>query len=132
MLAPVPSLTVITGVYVPTVVGVPDRTPALFSVNPVGNVPAVVRNVKFPAPVVVNGVTLPAGDTSIQVIHNNGGLMLTIRAESGEHSTVLVTRSESNEDGSEAKVVFDEKDGIYHLNRVVLPNHTSLQVLDQQ
>jgi hypothetical protein len=89
-------------------------------------------NVKFPAPVVVNGVTLPAGETSIQVIHNNGGVMLTVRAESGEHSTVLVSRSESNEDSNDAKVVFDEKDGIYHLNRVLLPKHTSLQVLDQQ
>jgi hypothetical protein len=88
-------------------------------------------NVKFPAPVVVNGVTLPAGDASIQVIHNNGGVMLTVRAESGEHSTVLVSRSETNENTSDdAKVVFDEKDGIYHLNRVVLPNHTSLQILD--
>jgi hypothetical protein len=88
-------------------------------------------NVKFPAPVVVNGVTLPAGDTSIQVLHNNGGLMLVVRSESGEHSTVLVNRGENNEDqGNEAKVVFDEKDGIYHLNRILLPNRTSLQVLE--
>lgn len=88
-------------------------------------------NVKFPAPVVVNGVTLPAGETSIQVLHNSGGLMLTVRSESGEHSTVLVNRGESNENqGNEAKVVFDEKDGVYHLNRVLLPNHTSLQVLE--
>jgi hypothetical protein len=88
-------------------------------------------NVKFPAPVVVNGVTLPAGDTSIQVLHNNGSMMLVVRSESGERSTVLVNRGETNEDqGNEAKVVFDEKDGVYHLNRVLLPNHTSLQVLE--
>jgi len=88
-------------------------------------------NVRFPAPVVVNGVTLPAGEASIQVIHNNGGLMLAVRSESGEHSTVLVNRGQTNENqNDETKVVFDEKDGIYHLNRILLPNHTSLQVLE--
>jgi hypothetical protein len=90
-------------------------------------------NVKFPAPVVVNGVTLPAGETSIRVIDNNGSMMLNVRSESGEQSVVLVNRGESNENrGSEAKVVFDEKEGVYYLNRVLLPDHTSLQVLDPQ
>ena len=90
-------------------------------------------NVNFPAPVVVNGVKLPAGETSIQVVHTNSGMMLAVRSDSGEHALVLVNRSESaDNEGDKAKVVFDEKDGVYHLNRLILPDRTTLQVLDQQ
>ena len=90
-------------------------------------------NVNFPNPIVVNGVTLPAGDTTIQVIHNTGTVMLIIRSESGEHSTVLVNRLNNIEsDNHSASVILDQKDGAYRLNRVVLPDHSALQVLDAQ
>ena len=100
---------------------------ALYAQNP-----SELINVRFPGPVVVNGVTLPAGDASIQVVHNAGTYMLTVRAESGAHSTVLVARSENENTTDDASVVFDQKDGAYRLNRVLLPDHTVLQVLDAQ
>ena len=88
-------------------------------------------NVRMPAPVVVNGVTIPAGDASIQILHNTGTMMLTVRAESGEHATVLVTRVDAGENLSgAAKVVLDQKDGTYYFNRIILPDNTALQVLD--
>lgn len=101
-------------------------TSALYAQNPTDLI-----NTRLPAPVVVNGVTIPAGNTSIQIVHNTGTLMLTVRAESGEHATVLVSRVDSNEPfATTAKVILDAKDGVYHLNRIVLPDNTALQVLD--
>ena len=95
--------------------------------------PSDLIHLRLPGPVVVNGVTLPAGNASIQVMHNAGTYMLTVRSESGAHSTVLVTRSNWNEsDSPDASVVFDQKEGTYRLNRVMLPDNTVLQVLDAQ
>ena len=88
--------------------------------------------VNFPGPVVVNGVTLPAGDATIQVVHNTGTIMLTVRSQSGEHAMVLVSRVDSTENENAAKVILDQKDGAYRLNRVLLPDHTALQILDAQ
>ena len=36
--------------YVPAAVGVPESTPLVLKVNPVGKVPAVVANVLVPVP----------------------------------------------------------------------------------
>ena len=88
-------------------------------------------NVNFANPVVVNGVTIPAGETSIQVVRNNGTVMLTVRSESGPHSMVLVSRSESmDNDVHDARVILEQKDGAFRLNRVLLADHTILQVQD--
>ena len=46
----VPSLTVAVNVYVPAVVGVPDRLPSLESVRPGGSCPPVTDQVRDPAP----------------------------------------------------------------------------------
>ena len=89
--------------------------------------------VRLPAPVVVNGVTIPAGDASIQIVRNTGTVMLTVRSESGVHSTVLVSRTDAPElTVNEASVILTQKDGSYYLNRVLLPDGTALQVLDAQ
>jgi hypothetical protein len=88
--------------------------------------------VNFPAPVVVNGVTLPAGDATIQVVHNTATVMLMVRAHSGETSAVLVSRIGSEGTANKASVILDQKDGAYRLNRVILPDNTALQVLDPQ
>jgi hypothetical protein len=90
-------------------------------------------NVNFPNPVAVNGVTLPAGHATIQVVHNAGTLMLIVRSESGEHSAALASRVNSIDAGNrDASVILDQKDGAYRLNRVLLPDNTALQVLDAQ
>ena len=90
-------------------------------------------NVTLPNPVVVNGVTIPAGSASIQVMRNAGSTLLTVRSETGIHSTVLVTRFDLQDtDKNETSVILDEKNGTYSLNRVLLPDHTALQVLDLQ
>jgi hypothetical protein len=90
-------------------------------------------NVNFPNPVMVNGVTLPAGEAYIQVVRNASTVMLTVRSESGEHATVLVSRvNTADSENHDTKVILDQKDGLYRLNRVLLPDHTALQVLDAQ
>lgn len=89
-------------------------------------------SVNFPAPVVVNGVTLPAGDANIQIAHNTSTVMLTVRAHSGETSTVLASRIYSESADNKSSVILDQKDGAYRLNRVLLPDNTVLQVLDAQ
>ena len=90
-------------------------------------------NVNFPGPVVVSGVTLPAGQATIQVVHNAGTMMLIVRSESGEHSTAMVSRINSFDTGTrDASVILDQKDGAYRLNRVLLPDHSTLQVLEAQ
>jgi hypothetical protein len=90
-------------------------------------------SVNFPGPVVVNGVTLPAGEATIDVMHTAGGVMLTIRSESGEHSTVLVSRINTfDKDNHGTRVILDQKDGAYRLNRVMFSDNTALQVLDAQ
>jgi hypothetical protein len=100
----------------------------LYAQIPVGRI-----NAYLPAPVEVNGVTLPAGNVAIQMVHNNGTTFLTLRSESGEHVTALVNRFEDpNSDVSEAKVVLDQKDGAYRLEKIILPNHVTLNVLHAQ
>ena len=90
-------------------------------------------NVNFPNSVVVNGVTLPAGAATIQVLRTAGGVMLIVRSESGEHSAVLANRINNlGTEDTDASVILDRKDGVYRLNRVQLPDHTALQVLDAQ
>ena len=89
--------------------------------------------VNFPNPVLVNGVTLPAGEASIQVVRNASTVMLTVRSESGEHAMVLVSRvNTADNENHDTKVILGQKDGLYRLNRVMLPDHTALQVLDAQ
>ncbi len=96
-------------------------------------IPADQIQASLPAPVEVNGVTLPAGNVSIHIMHNNGTMFLTLRSDSGEHVTALVNRFEDlSSDVSEAKVILGEKDGAYHLEKLVLPNHITLAVLHAQ
>jgi hypothetical protein len=90
-------------------------------------------NLTLPNPIVVNGITIPAGSATIQLMRNMGNTLVIVRSESGAHSSVLVNRMDVPESGSQAaSVILDEKDGIYSLNRIVLPDHTALQVLDAQ
>jgi hypothetical protein len=59
--------------------------------------------------------------------------MLTVRSDSGVHSTVLASRFElPDADNYDTSVILDQKNGAYSLNRVLLPDHTALQVLDAQ
>ena len=88
--------------------------------------------VKFPSPVVVNGVTLPAGNATIQVIHSNASSILAVRSESGVYAGVLASRVEEPEGNGEPKVLFDEKAGVFYLSKVVLPDNIAYQIFDGQ
>jgi hypothetical protein len=88
--------------------------------------------VNFPASVVINGATLPAGEATINVLHTSGSVLLAIRSDSGEHASVLVNRLTEAQNTVEPKVILDNKAGVFHLNRVIMTDHTALQVLDLQ
>ena len=87
-------------------------------------------NLRFPAPVVVNGVTLPAGEASIEVVHHNAISILNVRSENGMHASVLASLVEVPESDSGAKVVFDQKGGNCYLNEVVFSDGIAYQVFD--
>jgi hypothetical protein len=87
-------------------------------------------SVKFPDPVMINGAILPAGNATIQVIHNSGALILAVRSEAGPYSSVLVNRLSDTPDENAPKVIMDVKNGNYRLNRILLPDNTALQILD--
>jgi|SRR5690242_15472247 len=88
--------------------------------------------VKLPSPVVVNGVTIPAGEASIQVIRNAGSMLLAVRSDSGVTACVMASRAVSEENVNEPRLVLDQKDGVYRLNRIVMPDNSALQVSDLQ
>ena len=87
-------------------------------------------SVRFPAPVMINGATLPAGDATIQVIHGAGNMILSVHSESGENASVLVNRLTDTASEDQPRVILDHTGNVYRLNRVLLTDHTALQVLD--
>jgi hypothetical protein len=88
--------------------------------------------VKFPAPVMINGATLPAGDATIQVLHTSGNLILSFHSDSGETANVLVNRLTDTASEDQPRVILDHTGNTYRLNRILLTDHTALQVLDAQ
>ena len=88
--------------------------------------------VKFATPVVINGATLPAGETTIQVLHNSGTVSLSFHSDSGENATVLVNRLTDTASEDQPRVILDHVGTTYRLNRILLTDHTALQVLDPQ
>jgi hypothetical protein len=89
-------------------------------------------SVKFPTPVVINGATLPAGETTIQVVHNAGTLTLNFHSDSGENASVLVNRLSDTASEDQPRVILDRTGNTYRLNRILLTDHTALQVIDAQ
>jgi len=88
--------------------------------------------VKFSTPVMINGATLPAGETTIDVVHSAGNLMLSFHSDSGENASVLVNRLTDTASEDQPRVILDRTGNTYRLNRILLTDHTALQVLDAQ
>ena len=88
--------------------------------------------VRFPTAVVINGATLPAGDTTIQVNHSGGTVILSFHSDSGANASVLVNRLIDTADEDQPRVILDHKGNEYRLNRIMLTDHTALQVLDAE
>jgi hypothetical protein len=86
--------------------------------------------VNLPNPVVVNGVNMPAGPTTIDVLRSSGGLILAVRSESGPTATLLADRFDDTADESAPKIVLDRKGENYRIERILLPDHVGLQVLE--
>ena len=87
-------------------------------------------NVHFASPVIVGLKTLPAGDCSIRIARGNHGVVLYLRAEDGETSSVLVNRTyEDAQTGNTADVVLERRNDGLHFERVVLQDHTGFTVL---
>jgi hypothetical protein len=86
-------------------------------------------SVRFSSPVVVGEKTLPAGNCSIHVIRGSGDtIMLSVRAESGETTAVLVNRLSDGPDDN-ASVVLSRRGKDLRLDKVWLPDHTGFAVL---
>ena len=88
--------------------------------------------VHFSTPVIASGATLPAGDCTIQVLRGSSdNVFLVIRSKSGVNANVLVNRiSEplADTDGR-TSVVLTRSDSGYHLDRILLPDHTGFRVM---
>jgi hypothetical protein len=94
-------------------------------------VPVDTINVKFASPVMVGGKTLPAGDCTIHIMRSSNSLVLSMRAETGETSNILVNRlyNESSETGNSADVVLERRSDGLHFERILLPDHSAFSVL---
>jgi len=86
-------------------------------------------SVHFSSPVVVGEKTMPAGDCTIHVIRGSGDtVILSVRAESGETTAVLVNRLTDGPDDN-ASIVLTRHGKDLRLDKVWLPDHTGFSVL---
>jgi len=92
-------------------------------------------NVHFNNPVLVGSTTIPAGDCSIQIVRGSSdNVMLTVRAHSGAVATVLANRMDEMDTenvGKDAEVFLTRDGNDYRFDRIILPDHTGLEVLPQ-
>jgi hypothetical protein len=88
--------------------------------------------VHFSMPIMVSGTTLPAGDSTIQVLRGSSdSVILAIRTESGATACAVVNRlNETDTDtGGHARVILSHRGNDYRLESVLLPDHTGFKVL---
>ena len=89
-------------------------------------------NVRFANPVVVGETTMPAGECEIDVMRSaSDSIILVVRSQAGPYASVLANRFTDADSASadHATVVLDHRGDTYKLNRVVLPDHTSYQLV---
>ena len=58
--------------------------------------------------------------------------MLNFHSDSGENASVLVNRLSDTASEDQPRVILDHTGDTYRFNRVLLTDHTALQVLDAQ
>jgi hypothetical protein len=94
-------------------------------------VPVDTVNVHFANPVIVGGKTLPAGDCTIHIARSNNSVVLSMRAVSGENTSILVNRlyDDAPETGDNADIVLERRADGLHFERIFLPDHTGFAVL---
>ena len=89
--------------------------------------------VRFATPVVIGSRTLPAGEFTIHILRGQGNVVLSVSAEDGETSTVLVNRlrEDAPETDGRASVVLERHGGEMRLERLWLPDRSGFEVLQQ-
>ena len=94
-------------------------------------VPVDTVNVRFASPVIVGAKTLPAGDCTIHILRSNNTVVLSMRADTGETSSILVNRlyDDFSETGKTADIVLERRGDGLHFERILLPGHTGFAVL---
>jgi len=91
--------------------------------------PVDMLTVRFASPVVVGEKTMPAGQCTIHIIRGSGdGVLLSVRADSGETTAVLVNRLNDGQDDN-ASVVLTRHGKDLKLDKVWLPDHTGFEVI---
>jgi hypothetical protein len=89
-------------------------------------------SVRFSSPVVVGEKTMPAGECTIHVLRGSSdSVMLSVRAESGVTTAVLVNRLTNGSDDN-ASVVLSRHGKNLRLDKVWLPDHTGFAVLSAE
>jgi hypothetical protein len=91
--------------------------------------------VHFATPVVVGETTLPAGDSTIQVIRGSSdNVILEVRPVSGPASAVLVQVSRFRDSNvvtnGHVTVILGHRNNSYQLDQIVLPDQSGFQVLE--
>jgi hypothetical protein len=93
-------------------------------------IPMDTVTVRFATPVIVGEKTMPAGQCTIHIIRGSGdGVLLSVRADSGETTAVLVNRLSDGPDENNASVVLTRHGKDLKLDKVWLPDHTGFAVV---
>jgi hypothetical protein len=94
-------------------------------------VPVDTVNVRFASPVIVGAKTLPAGDCTIHIARGTNSAVLSMRAESGETTTILVNRmyDDSSANGDNTDIILERRADGLHFERILLPDHRAFSVL---
>jgi hypothetical protein len=97
-------------------------------------VPVDTVNVRFASPVIVGAKTLPAGECTIHIARGSNSVLLSMRAEDGETSSILVNRlyDETPDTGNNADIVLERRSDGLHFERLRLPDHTGFTVLPRR
>jgi hypothetical protein len=97
----------------------------------VAQTPVDTVNVRFASPVMVGAKTLPAGDCTIHIMRGNNSVVLSLTAEDGETSSILVNRLYDDHvaTGDKADIVLERRGDGVHFERLLLPDHTGFTVL---
>lgn len=93
-------------------------------------VPVDTVNVRFASPVIVGAKTLPAGDCTIHIVRSSNSVMLSLSAEGGETSNILVNRLylDNSVAGNKADIILERRGDGLHFERILLPDHTAFTV----
>jgi hypothetical protein len=99
---------------------------AMYAQSPIDHL-----TVRFSTPVMVGETKLPAGDCDIQVMRGNtDSIILVLRSQAGPYTTALASHmfEGSGEAERGTSVVLTHSGNDFHLNRILLSDHTGYQL----